>query len=174
MVWVIEQFDSAHVRTGFDCGKPSLNDFLLQRVTQYQKRNIGRTYVLVPEGEKTVVGYYTLAASQIHVEELPEEVAKKLSRHPLPAILLGRLAVASSHHGQKLGALLLRDALQKCLDVSDTLGVFAVFVEAIDEQAVAFYVKYGFIPLKDSPNRLFLQITTLRKSRPEQSDPTPP
>jgi GNAT superfamily N-acetyltransferase len=164
MAWSIQHFDRTHDRSGFDCGQPSLNDFLSRLVTQYEKRGIGRTYVLVPEGENRVLGYYTLASGQLVLSDLPDGVAKKLPRHPIPVVLLARLAVDRTVQGQKLGELLLRNAFQRSLDVATQLGNFAVTVDAIDERAVQFYEKFGFVRLKNRSDRLFLMLETLRKA----------
>src|SRR5712691_8671053 len=88
--WIIEQFDkSKHIRTGFCCGKPSLDEFLLKLVSQYDKRDLGRTFVAMKPDSPQVIGYYTLAMSSIEFAELPTEY-RKLSRHPIPVVLLGR------------------------------------------------------------------------------------
>ena len=79
----------------------------------------------------------------------------------MPVVLLGRLAVDQTAQGQGLGETLLLDALKRCLDLSQQLGVHAVEVVAIDSQAKAFYEKYGFVPLLDQELHLFLPLTTV-------------
>jgi GNAT superfamily N-acetyltransferase len=157
-------FSRTHDRAGFDCGKEPLNRFLHQQVSQYEKRNLGRTFVLVEVGQPRVLGYYTLAAAQITLDDLPEDQAKKLPRHPVPVILLGRLAVDQTLHGKGAGKQLLRDALRRCLSVGEQVGSFAVFVEAIDDEAAEFYRHYGFQPLRSQPLKLFLLTSTLRSA----------
>lgn len=161
--WIIEPFGSSHDRSAFTCGKPSLDDFLHTRVGQYEKRHLGKTFVAVPEGEKRVLGYYTLAAGAVTFEHLPTGAARKLPKHPVPVILLARLAVDQSAQGQRLGEGLLLDALHRALDVSGNLGTHAVEVDALDESAVAFYVRYGFVPLLDNPKHLYLPLSTIEK-----------
>jgi GNAT superfamily N-acetyltransferase len=163
MTWEVVPYTRQHDRTGFDCSKEPLNRFLHQQVTQYEKRNLGRTYVLVEPGQTRVLGYYTLAASQVSLDDLPEDQAKKLSRHPVPVILLGRLAVDQSLQGQGAGKMLLHDALQRCVSVAEQIGSFAVFVEAIDDEAAKFYQRYGFQPFREQPLKLFLSISTLQQ-----------
>ncbi len=159
MAWRIERFDkSGHTRGGFDCGKPPLNDFLHKFATQYEKRNVGRTYVAVRTGESQVVGYYTLATGELKREDLPDTPAKNLPRHPVPVVLLARLAVCSSVQGQGLGAALLRDALLRVAQVAEQVGLFAIVVDAIDDAAGAFYEKYGFSQLREQPLKLYLSI----------------
>jgi len=161
---MIEPFGKAHDRSAFACGKPSLDDFLHNRVSQYEKRRLGKTFVAVPEGEKRVVGFYTLAAGAVLFEHLPAEASRKLPQHPVPVILLARLAVDQSTQGQRLGEKMLLNALQRSLDLSENLGAHAVEVSALDDAAVAFYVKYGFAPLLDNPKRLYLPLATIAKA----------
>ena len=160
--WRIERLDRGHMREGFDCGKPSLNDFLHGLVSQYEKRNLGRTYVAFGEGEERVLGYYTLASGAIDALSLPVKQAKKLPRHAVPVILLARLAVDRSVHGRGMGGYLLRDALIRSLDLSEKLGIHAVVVDALDTDAKAFYERFGFLPLADDEMRLFLPLGTIR------------
>jgi GNAT superfamily N-acetyltransferase len=162
--WRIERLDHGHVRKDFDCGKPSLNDFLDALVSQYEKRNLGRTYVALREGDSRVLGYYTLASGAIDRESLPAKQAKKLPRHAVPVILLARLAVDRSVHGKGLGGFLLRDALTRSLDLSEMLGIHAVVVDALDAEAKAFYQRFGFLPLTDDEMRLSLPLVTIRSA----------
>jgi GNAT superfamily N-acetyltransferase len=162
----IERLDPAHVRAGFDCGKPSLNDFLLTLVNQYEKRNLGRTYVATEGDDPRVLGYYTLSSGSIDVGSLPAKQAKKLPRHAVPVILLARLAVDQRAQGKGLGGYLLCDGINRSLDLSEKLGIHAIVVDAIDEQAKAFYEKYGFMALSDQPLRLYLPLATIRKALP--------
>lgn len=162
--WKIEPFSKAHVRSAFACGKPLLDDFIRTRVSQYEKRRLGKTYVAVPEGEKWVLGYYTLAAGAVMFEHLPTEASRKLPKHPVPVVLLARLAVDQSAQGQRLGEGLLLDALQRSLNLSDSLGAYAVEVHALDDPAIAFYVRYGFRPLLDNPKHLYLPLATIEKA----------
>jgi GNAT superfamily N-acetyltransferase len=158
----IEPLGRSHVRDQFDCGRPSLNDFLRVLVTQYEKRNLGRTYVAVRGSDPKVLGYYTIASGSLAFEALHKKTAKKLPRHPVPAVLIARLAVDRAGQGQRLGEKLLLDAFARCLDLSGRIGVHAVVVEAIDKQARAFYEQYQFIALLDRPLHLYLPISTVR------------
>jgi GNAT superfamily N-acetyltransferase len=162
--WRIERLDRGQVREGFDCGKPSLNEFLHALVSQYEKRNLGRTYVALQEGDQRVLGYYTLASGAITAEGLPAKQAKKLPRHAVPVVLLARLAVDRGVHGRGLGGFLLRDALTRSLDLSEKLGIDAVVVDALDAEAKAFYERFGFLPLTDDEMRLFLPLSTIQSA----------
>ena len=162
--WTIERFDPEHVRGGFDCGKLSLNDFLHALVSQYERRNLGRTYVALQEGDHRVLGYYTLASGAIAAEGLPAKQGKKLPGHAVPVVLLARLAVDRSVHGTGLGGFLLRDALTRSLDLSAKLGIHAVVVDALDAEAKTFYERFAFLPLIDDEMRLFLPLSTIRSA----------
>jgi GNAT superfamily N-acetyltransferase len=159
--WTIEQLNRSHDRTQFCCGKTSLDQYLQTRASQDEKRRMGRTYVALRPGDKRVYGYYTLAAGTIPFENLPPGPAKKLPKHPVPVILLARLAVDQSTQGQGLGGHLLGDALKRSVTISKTLGAHAVRVDALDEEARAFYEHYGFISLLDNRLHLFLPIATI-------------
>ncbi len=159
--WAVEPFGKAHDRADFACGKPPLDDFIRARVSQYEKRRLGKTFVAVPPGETKVLGYYTLAAGAVAFEHVPADASRKLPRHPVPVVLLARLAVDRSAQGRKLGEGLLLDALQRALGLSAALGVHAVEVDAIDEAAAAFYRKYGFTLLLDEPLHLYLPVAVI-------------
>lgn len=162
--WLIERLDRSHERDPFSCGNPVLDEFLRRLVSQYEKRNLGRNYVAVQPPSKQVLGYYTLASGSVAFQNVPDPAAKKLPHHPIPVVLLARLAVEHSLHGQGHGEALLIDALRRCLRVAEELGVHAVEVDAIDEHAKAFYEKYGFAALLDSPLHLFLPVATIRQA----------
>jgi GNAT superfamily N-acetyltransferase len=162
--WSVEPLARHHERSGFSCGKPPLDEFLRTLVSQYEKRQLGRTYVAVFPGTAKVAGYYTLASGAIPFQNLPPAAAKKLPRHPVPAVILARLAVDTAAQGQGLGETLLIDALRCTLGLSAALGIHAVGVDAIDAQAQAFYEKYGFTPLPDQPLRLYLPVATIHRA----------
>jgi GNAT superfamily N-acetyltransferase len=168
--WQIERLKNTHQRGEFSCGKPLLDDFLRLRASQYEKRRLGRTYVAVFPGETKVAGYYTLAAGAIPFANLSSNVSKRLPKHPVPVILLARLAVDRKARGQGLGKALLQDALRRCLEMSEQLGVYAVEVLAIDAEAKGFYSKYGFVPLADKDLHLFLPIETIKKARGNEGE----
>jgi GNAT superfamily N-acetyltransferase len=162
--WRIERLSSAHVREGFDCGKAVLNDFIQSLVSQYEKRNLGRTHVALQADDPRVLGYYTLASGAIDTASLPAKQAKKLPRHDVPVILLARLAVDQRAHGKGLGAFLLRDAMTRALGLSEQLGMHAVVVDALDAAAKTFYEHFGFMPLTEGAMRLFLPLATIRSA----------
>jgi len=142
---------SSHKKARFSCGKPLLDNYLHTQAKQDVRRKLSACFILPDEGNN-VKGYYTLSSAVIQRELLPEEIRGKLppSYIDLPTTLLGRLAVDEKYRGQGNGELLLMDALQRSLDVSTQVGSMAVIVDPIDEDAVTFYKKFGFISLPDS------------------------
>lgn len=168
--WLVEPLDPLHERGEFCCGKAPLDDFIRSLASQYEKRKLGRTYVALMPGSRKVCGYYTLASGSIPFADVPPAMAKKLPRHPVPVALLGRLAVDQSAQGQGLGEELLMNALRRCLELSETVGIFAVEVLAIDTQAKGFYEKYGFLPFLDNELHLYLPIQTIEKGLRKKSE----
>jgi GNAT superfamily N-acetyltransferase len=161
--WVIERLAKKHDRTSFNCGRPMLDDWLKLRASQFERRDLARTYVATKKGGTTVLGYYAISNHRVTCDALPAEEAKGLPRIDTPVVLLGRLAVDQSAQGQGLGEFLLVDALRRSQHVADQIDVRAVEVDAIDEDARAFYAKFGFVPLIDDPNHLFLPMQVIRK-----------
>jgi GNAT superfamily N-acetyltransferase len=162
--WRIERLNDSHRRGEFRCGKAPLDEFLRALAGQYEKRGIGRTYVAVRANDPRVYGYYTLAAGAVPFVHLPAKIARKLPKHPVPVAHLGRLAVDQSAQGRGLGEELLADALRQCLELSETLGLYAVEVLAIDTAAKDFYMKYGFARLEDDELHLYMPMTAVRES----------
>lgn len=159
--WIIERLNASHDRTDFQSGTAPLDHFLRALVSQYEKRRLGRTYVAVHPGATRVDGYYTLASGAVSFENLPGKMARKLPRHPIPVVLLARLAVDQPAQGAGLGQRLVLDALQRCLGLADQLGIHAVAVDAIDDRARTFYERYGFCALADDPRHLYLPVATI-------------
>ena len=156
--------DKQHDTSGFDCGKPALNGFLQKHALGNQAGGAARTYVVVDEarGPGTVVGYYSLAPAAVIPQEAPERVRKGQAQHPVPCILLARLAVAGRYHGQGLGASLFRDALLRALNAHEQIGGRAFLVHTMDEEARRFYEKYGMLPSPTDPLHLFLLFKDIR------------
>ena len=161
--WEIQRLEKRHDRSDFDCGKEILNDWLKLRATQFDRKDLSRTYVLTAVDESMVLGYYALSTHRIEYEALSAEGAKGLPRLNVPVVLLGRLAVDQSQQGKGLGALLLTDALKRSMKISDQIGIRAIEVDALDEEARKFYLKFGFRSLVDDPNHLHMPMHEIRK-----------
>jgi GNAT superfamily N-acetyltransferase len=160
----IEQLTSLNGKASFSCGIESLDDFLKTKASQQAKKRLSATYVLLENDALTVIGYYTLTATSIPLDLLPADISKKFPRYPsLPATLLGRLAVDGKYQGKNLGHVLLYDALKKSLEYSESIGSMAVTVDAINDAAILFYKKYGFIHFVDCKDKLFLPMLTIRQ-----------
>jgi GNAT superfamily N-acetyltransferase len=154
----IQPLSGNHDRRKFDCGRSELNEWLLRYARQHQERGISQTFIGIElDAPAKILGYYALTACEVVTAELPAEMGDKLPRKA-PGILLGRLAVDSSVQGQGLGELLLADAIARTCNVKQHIGVYALFVDAIDDKAAAFYKRYGFHGLPDSPKRLVLPL----------------
>jgi ribosomal protein S18 acetylase RimI-like enzyme len=164
--WVIEPFDKKrHERTDFDCGVETLNDWIMTKVSQFDRKGLARAYVLFRPDGNVVKGYYAMSNHIVAYETLPEDQAKGLPPIDIPVVLIGRLAIDSSVRGEGLGEYLLIDALRRSQYLAERIGVRAVEVDAINNVAKRFYQKYGFISLKDDPHHLFLPMKVVRKLR---------
>jgi GNAT superfamily N-acetyltransferase len=162
--WIIEPFaKKRHDRTGFDSGIAALNDWLATKVSQFDKKDLARTYVLVRRDEAAVRGYYALSNHTVVYEALPNDQAKGLPPIDIPVVLIGRLAVDLSAQGEGLGEFLLIDALRRAEYLADRIGIQAVEVDAINEAAKRFYERYGFLSLADDPHHLFLPMKVIRR-----------
>jgi GNAT superfamily N-acetyltransferase len=172
--YLIEPLASHHDRAAFACGEPSLDGYLRTQAGQDVKRDLAACYVLHERDTPAILGYYTLSASSVELPALPPEIAKKSGRYPLvPAVLLGRLAVAASHQGQGLSTLLLLDAIRRVLRTG--IGVKLVLVDALHDHAAAFYGHNQFQRFADAPLRLYLPMTIARDLFPEDApDPADP
>lgn len=162
--WHVVPLDSkTHDRSAFSCGAPELDRYIREHASQDVKRDVARVFVALGGRRGSVAGYYSLSAASFQKEKLPADQARRLPHYPVPAALLGRLAVDDSQKGRERGAFLLMDALNRVLLASQTLAVNAIIVDARDDSAAAFYRKYGFIPFKNHERRLFLPMATIRQ-----------
>jgi GNAT superfamily N-acetyltransferase len=156
---VVESLGPHHDRAAFVCGVPALDRYLRQQAGQDLRNNLAAVFVLADGDGRTILGYYTLSATAIEATALPEATTKRLARYPLlPAVLLGRLAVAIAAQGQGLGAFLLIDALKRGYRAREQVGAMAVVVDALGEDARAFYEGFGFRRFPDHEFRLFMEM----------------
>lgn len=159
---VISPLSSDHDRLGFDCGDAPLNNYIQKLARQDVKRRISRVFVATTTQEpKNILGYYTLSSLSIELSHLPSKLADKLPKHPVPAALIGRLAVHKRWQQKGIGKMLLVDAIKRTLSISEEIAIYAVVVDAIDENAKTFYEQFGFNQLNSWDMRLFLPLKSI-------------
>lgn len=162
MNWKIERLDEKHDCRKFRCGEHILDNFLIRHALVNDRRGLGRTYVAIAEEADQVLGYVALCSNSVHFENVP---AENMPQYPIPAILIARLAVAKAAQGIGVGTDLMLMALRLAVEIADRIGVFAVTVDAISEDAKVFYQKrFGFTELLDDPHHLFVTVADLRAS----------
>ena len=157
----IEKLQRIHAIDTFDCGREALNLFLIRYAFQNQQTEASQTYLALSDEE--LVGYYTLVVGQVEYNDAPERLTKSLARHPVPIMLLARLAVATSWQGKGIGAGLVKDAMVRTLQAADIAGIRAFAVHAKDDEARAFYEHFDFVPSPSDPFHLFRLLKNLRK-----------
>jgi GNAT superfamily N-acetyltransferase len=159
---IIAPLGRQHDRKSFDCGEPSLDQYLYHYASQDIRRHVNRVFVASPpDASRPVVGYYSLGAGSLDATALPQALRRRLPRNPVPVVLLGRLVVAKPHQGVGLGSILLADALQRIAQASQVMAVYAVVVDALNDHAAEFYRQFGFIPLPSQPLKLFLPMESI-------------
>lgn len=157
----IEKLSRLHAVESFDCGDEALNRFLVRYALPNQQANASQTYVGLADDE--VVGFTTLVVGEVAYDDAPERLKKGLARHPVPIMLLARLAVRTNWQGRGIGAGLLRDAVQRTLQAADIAGIRAFAVHAKDARARAFYEHFDFVASPTDPLHLFALIKDLRR-----------
>lgn len=152
-----------HDRSGFACGHAGLDEYLKRYASQSLRHRLAQVYV-AEDADGRVLGYYTLSAASLSHDELPEGLARRLPKYPVPAVLIGRMASDGQARadGLHIGSRLLIHALKQALRAADTIGVQCVIVDSKPE-AVGFYQRFGFLPLKDDGLRLYLPVDTIKK-----------
>ncbi|MFQ5515704.1 MAG: GNAT family N-acetyltransferase [Myxococcota bacterium] len=161
--WLIEPFHrSCHDRADFSCGNKALDDYLHKHASPAQRSRSAAIFVIHHPADPIVRGYYSLSNTTIHPADLPEDLKRRFRVTPVPATLLGRMAVDSRFQGKGLGKKLLYNALARAAKLSADSGSMAVVVNAIDSDARRFYLERSFIELQDDPNHLFIPMATIR------------
>ena len=144
----------------FECGEPSLDDWLTKRELRNQAVGASRCFVVC--SGKTAVAYYSLSAGAISHETAPKGMRRNM-RNPLPVLLLGRLAVDRRYHNQGLGSALLRDAMLRSVAVANEAGICAILVHAISDPARQFYLSRGFVASPLQPMTVMMTLETIRR-----------
>ena len=150
-----EKLSAEHDLSSFDSSEPALDDWLRRRAMQNEASGASRTYVVC--AGRRVVGYYTLAAGAIAHAEEPGRIRRNMP-DPVPVMILGRLAVDKTVHGQGVGTGLLRDAVLRTVQAAEIAGIRAILVHAISEAARRFYEKYGFIASPVDPLTVMITV----------------
>ena len=159
----LESLQRGHPVEGFDCGQEALNRFLLRHALHNEQAGASRTYVALADAE--IAGYYTLVVGHVEHAAAPERLKKGLARHPVPIMLLARLAIATRWQGKGLGSGLLKDAMMRTLQAAGIAGIRAFAVHAKDDEARAFYERFDFVPSPSDPYHLFRLLKDIRAIR---------
>ena len=157
----IEKHRREHAVDGFDCGREELNRFLIRFAFPNQQAGASQSYLGLSGDE--VVGFYTLVVGQVSYDDAPERLTKGLARHPVPIMLLARLAVGATWRGRGVGAGLLKDAMRRTLLAADIAGIRAFGVHAKDDEARSYYELFGFIAAPTDPFHLFVLMKDLKR-----------
>lgn len=157
----IEKLARHHAVDDFDCGDDALNRFLVRFAWTNQQANAATTYIAVTDN--AVIGFYSLAAGQVAYEDAPDRLVKGLARHPVPVMILARLAVSQNWQGRGMGAGLLKDAMQRTAQAAGIAGIRALLVHAKDESARLFYEHLGFLPSASNPLHLYVLVKDLQR-----------
>jgi predicted N-acetyltransferase YhbS len=152
-----EPLDANHRLEGFDCGKPTLNDWLVRYARQAQAIGSAKTFVVTDD--QRVVGYASLTVGQVDSTDAPERIRKGMGRYPIPVVILARLAVARQDQGRGIGVGMLQDAIRRSLTIAEQAGIRALLTHPIDDDSARFYRRFGFIasPLAEQQWLLLLK-----------------
>jgi len=156
------KLEKFHFLEEFDCGQAILDEWLRRYAMANQQAHAANTYVTTIDHR--VVGFYTLSVGAVEYSTATRRIRKGLARHPVPVMILARLAVDKRYHGRKIGKSLLRDAVLRTLNAADIAGIRALFVHAKDENARYFYEKFGFEPSPADALKLMLLIKDAKKA----------
>jgi GNAT superfamily N-acetyltransferase len=157
----IEKLRGDHILSAFDSGKQELDRFLTRFALASQQAQSAQTYVAC-QG-LSVMGYYSLAFGSVSLEQSPERVKKGMARHPIPVMILARLAIDRNMQGKGLGQGLLKDALERTLRAAEIGGLRAILVHAKDDAARNFYEHFNFERSPTDPYHLFLLIKDIQR-----------
>ena len=159
--FTIEKLNRSLAVDDFDCDEEALNRFLARFAFASQQASASQTYVGL--AERRVIGFYTLVVSEVAYDDAPERLTKGLARHPVPLMLLTRLAVSRMWQGQGAGAGLLKDAMRRTVQAAEIGGIRALAAHAKDDTARTFYEHFGFIASPTDPLHLFVLTKDLRR-----------
>ena len=156
-----EKLTPAHNTAEFSCIQPSLNDWLQQHALANEQSGASRTYVVT--ADQRVIGYYALATGAVNAIEATGKVRRNCP-DPIPVMVLGRLAVDKEYDGKGVGSGLLRDAVLRIIQASEIVGIRAILVHAISEDARKFYERKGFGVSPLNPMTLMIRLKDAKKN----------
>lgn len=156
----IEKLTRHHAVEDFDCGQEELNQFLVRYALIRQLSNASQTYVGLMDDE--VIGFYTLVVGEVGYDDAPERLTKGMARHPVPLMVLARMAASLSWQGKGVGTGLLKDAMRRTVGASEIAGIRAMAVHAKDDEARGFYRRFDFELSPTNPLHLFMLVKDLR------------
>lgn len=163
MDFFTEPFErGVHKRGQFNCGEPSLDEWLRTRASPATRSGSARVYVRAPTAE--VIGYYTLSMSGIEPSNNPDELPLGPRGVPAPAALIGRLAADLRHQGAGLGQNLLLDAIRRAVLASKAIGATVIRVDALNDSTESFYTHHGFRPIRANGREMYLPMRTAQRT----------
>lgn len=158
----LERLGDHHDLSGFECGNDELDGWLQRHALDAQRMDSARTFLLTRAGR--VVGYFTLTMGSVVSKDAPQKLVRGMPRYPVGMVLLARLAVDRRHRGKGHGAVLLAEALRKAVAAGEAAAARLVVVDAIDDNAVRFYERFGFVTAPDHSRRLYRRMKDIRRS----------
>lgn len=156
-----EVLHDKHLLEQFDCGNPSLNEWLLRHARQAQSSGSAKTFVV--SDDNIVIGYFSLTVGQVETYEAPERIRRGMGQYPIPVVILARLAVSINHQGLGIGVGMLQDAIRRTLMISEQVGIRALLTHPIDDRASKFYERFGFVSSPVREKQLVLLLKDARK-----------
>ena len=156
-----EPLGADHRLEGFDCGKATLNDWLVRYARQAQASGSAKTFVVTDD--QRVVGYFSLTVGQVDSLDAPERIRKGTGQYPIPVVILARLAVARQDQGRGIGVGMLQDAIRRTLTIAEQAGIRALLTHPIDDNAARFYRRFGFVPSPLAEQQLLLLLKDARR-----------
>ncbi len=156
-----QSLNASHHLEEFDCGKPALTDWLLSHARQAQSSGSARTFVVCDD--ERVAGYFSLTVGQIDTMEVPERIRRGMGQHPIPLVILARLAIDRSYQKRGMGFSLLQDAISRTVTIAQQAGIRALLTHPIDAEAAAFYRRFGFEPTPANDRQLILLLKDARR-----------
>lgn len=159
---IISKLDESFDVEAFACGNKDLDDYLKKYALPNQNRGLGITWVAHVEEAAQVFGYYTLVPTEISKQAFPSIMVQGFPNYPIPCMLLAKLAVQRDAQKKGIGRYLLFDAFSRVLRLREEIALFALLVDAIDDEVIEYYRKLGFVPFSAYPRKLYLSIQTLR------------